>query len=46
MAETGEKSPLDSEIAVLMGNGEACELISGGGIGSSPGSVTVVLTVT
>ncbi len=46
MAETGAKSPLDSEIAVLIGNGEACELISGGGIGTSPGSVTVELEVT
>jgi hypothetical protein len=41
MAETGEKSPLDGEIAALVANGEACELISGGGIGTSPGSVTV-----
>jgi hypothetical protein len=46
MAETGAKSPLDSEIAVLIGDGEACELISGGGIGTSPGSVTVELEVT
>jgi hypothetical protein len=46
MAETGAKSPLDSEIAVLIRNGEACELISGGGIGTSPGSVTVELEVT
>jgi hypothetical protein len=46
MAETGAKSPLDSEIAVLMENGEACELISGDGISASPGSITVELTVT
>jgi hypothetical protein len=44
MAETGGKSPLDSEIEALIGTGEACELISGGGIAVSPGVVTVEFT--
>jgi hypothetical protein len=41
MAETGGKSPLDSEVEALVADGAACELISGGGIGSSPGVVSV-----
>ncbi|MGD9002612.1 MAG: spondin domain-containing protein, partial [Anaerolineae bacterium] len=45
MAETGGKSPLDSEIEALIAEGEACELISGGGIARSPGAVTVEFTV-
>jgi hypothetical protein len=45
MAETGGKSPLDSEIDSLIGRGDACVKISGGGIGRSPGAVTVTLTV-
>jgi hypothetical protein len=45
MAETGGKSPLDSEIETLIAEGEACELISGGGIALSPGVVTVEFTV-
>jgi hypothetical protein len=45
MAETGGKSPLDSEIETLIAEGEACELISGGGIAFSPGTVTVEFTV-
>jgi hypothetical protein len=44
MAETGGKSPLDSEIEALITEGEACELISGGGITLSPGAVTVEFT--
>lgn len=46
MAETGGKSPLDGEIAVLIDNGDACGVISGGGINPSPGSVMVTFTVT
>jgi hypothetical protein len=45
MAETGGKSPLDSEIDSLIGGGGACVKISGGGISRSPGVVTVTLTV-
>jgi hypothetical protein len=45
MAETGEKSPLDSEIEALIAEGGACETISGGGIGLSPGTVAVEFTV-
>lgn len=45
MAETGRKSPLDSEIEALIAEGEACELVSGGGIALSPGTVTVEFTV-
>jgi len=45
MAETGGKSPLDSEIDALIGIGSACTTISGGGINPSPGVVTVTFTV-
>jgi hypothetical protein len=45
MAETGGKSPLDSEIDALIGSGSACTTISGGGISPSPGVVTVTFTV-
>jgi hypothetical protein len=45
MAETGAKSPLDSEIDALIANGRACAAISGGGINLAPGTVTVLLTV-
>jgi hypothetical protein len=45
MAETGAKSPLDREIESLITEGSACVLLSGGGIGLSPGEVTVEFTV-
>jgi hypothetical protein len=45
MAETGGKSPLDSEIDLLIGDGSACATISGGGINPSPGAATVTFTV-
>jgi hypothetical protein len=45
MAETGGKRPLDSEIDALIDAGTACTKISGGGIASSPGVVTVMFTV-
>jgi hypothetical protein len=45
MAETGGKSPLDSEIAALIDSGDACFEISAGGINPSPGLVRVTLTV-
>jgi hypothetical protein len=41
MAETGGKSPLDSEVETLIAGGGACELISGGGIALSPGAAAV-----
>jgi hypothetical protein len=44
MAETGEKSPLDTEIERLIAEGSACTLISGEGIPRSPGVVTVEFT--
>lgn len=41
MAEAGSKSPLDSEIQAAISAGTAYSLISGGGIGHSPGVVSV-----
>ncbi|MEM6319123.1 MAG: spondin domain-containing protein, partial [Bacteroidota bacterium] len=40
MAETGSKSPLTSEIQSLITSGSGGELLSGGGISNSPGSVS------
>jgi hypothetical protein len=45
MAETGSKSPLVSEIDALIKQGSACGTISGGGINSSPGKVTVTFII-
>jgi hypothetical protein len=45
MAETGGKSPLNSEIDALIAAGDACVQISGGGIGTSPGAVDVIFKV-
>lgn len=45
MAETGGKSPLDGEIDALIGTGDACVLITGGGINPSPGAVEVTFVV-
>ena len=44
MAETGSKSPLDSEIDSLIDEGSACTKISGAGINPSPGKVSVTFT--
>ena len=41
MAETGGKSPLDSEIRAIQETGSVENLLSGGGIGRSPGNVTL-----
>lgn len=41
MAETGSKTPLNSEISVAIAAGEAEFLLSGGGISRSPGNVTL-----
>jgi hypothetical protein len=46
MAEMGGKSPLNAEINTLIEAGDACVQISGGGIGTSPGTVAVTLGVT
>ena len=43
MAETGGKSPLESEINTIIETGDANKLISGGGIGASPGSLEIKL---
>lgn len=45
MAETGGKSPLDTEIEDLIDRGMARELISGSGINPSPGQTSVTFTV-
>ncbi len=45
MAETGATKPLDAEVQALIDAGDACELISGGGIRVSPGSVEVTFTL-
>ena len=45
MAETGSKSPLDSEIDAALNGGSAGSKISGGGVGTSPGSVSVTFTI-
>ena len=45
MAETGGKSPLQSELETAISSGMAEALISGGGIGSSPGTVEVMVNV-
>ena len=41
MAETGSKNPLEAEIQNFISNGTGFTLISGGGIGSSPGEVNL-----
>jgi hypothetical protein len=45
MAETGSKNPLESEIQNFISNGTGNVLISGGGIGSSPGEVSLEFDV-
>ena len=45
MAETGNKNPLEAEIQNLITNETASTLISGGGIGSSPGEVSIEFDV-
>jgi len=46
MAETGAKSPLDSEIEALIDSGSACATVSVGGIAPSPGQVTTTVSMT
>lgn len=45
MAETGGKSPLNSEIESYIANGDASNLLSGGGIGRSPGNVSLAFDI-
>jgi hypothetical protein len=45
MAETGSKSPLDDEVQAAINAGTARAIISGGGIASSPGSVSETFTI-
>ena len=44
MAETGSKSSLSSEINTIISNGHANATISGGGVGTSPGNVTITFS--
>ena len=41
MAETGSKNPLTSEIEAIINGGQGQTLLSGGGVGTSPGAVTL-----
>jgi hypothetical protein len=45
MAETGNKNPLEAEIQNFISNGSGNDLISGGGISSSPGEVSLEFDV-
>ncbi len=45
MAETGSKNPLESEIQNFISNGTSNNLISGGGINSSPGEITLEFNI-
>jgi len=45
MSETGSKSPLNSEIEAWISAGTAHQMISGGGIGPSPGKVSVSFSI-
>jgi hypothetical protein len=45
MAETGSKTLLDGEVQAAIGAGTADGVVSGGGIGSSPGSVSKTFDV-
>jgi hypothetical protein len=45
MAELGSKSPLSSEVNIAIRAGSAYSLISGGGIGRSPGSVSTTFEI-
>jgi hypothetical protein len=46
MAETGGKNPLDDEIQAFISNGTGSKLISGAGINSSPGDVSLEFDIT
>ncbi len=46
MAETGGKNPLEAEIQAFISNGTGNKLISGAGINSSPGNVSLEFDIT
>lgn len=46
MAESGSKSPLDSEVEAAVRRGQADQVLSGPGLGRSPGEVTLDFRVT
>ncbi len=46
MAETGSKTLLQNEVETLIATGQALAVLSGGGIGNSPGSVSLDFEVT
>lgn len=46
MAETGSKNPLEAEIQAFISNGSGNALISGAGINSSPGEVSLEFDIT
>lgn len=46
MAERGSQSPMDAEVQAAVDLGQARAVIRGGGIGTSPGGVSVSFTVT
>ncbi|MDA7632667.1 spondin domain-containing protein [bacterium] len=45
MAETGGKSPLTSEIEAHQGSGTVSNILSGGGVGRSPGMVSLEFNI-
>ncbi|MFK7978407.1 MAG: spondin domain-containing protein, partial [Saprospiraceae bacterium] len=45
MAETGSKNPLTAEIQTIIAGGQGQNLVSGGGIGVSPGSVSTEFAI-
>lgn len=46
MAELGSKSPLDAEVRAAIAAGRAGVVLSGGGIGTSPGTVSLEFEIT
>jgi len=46
MAETGSKNPLEAEIQAFISNGSGNVLISGAGVNSSPGEVSLEFNIT
>ncbi len=45
MAETGSKNPLTAEIQAIIDGGQGQTLVSGGGVGTSPGSVSLEFAI-
>ena len=46
MAERGAKSPLDLEVSSAIASGDAASILSGGSLGSTPGSVRLEFEMT